>query len=200
MKLFVEDNLRERYLTPHEAGRLLTAVKEGPNTQLPHIVVLLMLSGARKRELLDAKWQDFDLSRLQWRIPKTKSGTHRFVPISDGFAQILRSLPRFPDCDYLLPDPKTLKPFGNIHYAWNQARREAGLSDVRMHDLRHSFASFLINSGRTIYEVQKILGHAQVRTTQRYAHLSQGTLLLAANSAFAASGLDRLISLDAPTG
>ena len=63
-----------------------------------------------------------------------------------------------------------------------------GLSDVRMHDLRHSFASLLINSGRTLYEVQHILGHTQVKTTQRYAHLSQDTLLAAANSVNTALG------------
>jgi len=55
------------------------------------------------------------------------------------------------------------------------------LADVRIHDLRHSFASFLVNAGRSLYEVQKILGHTQVKTTQRYAHLSQGTLIDAAN-------------------
>jgi site-specific recombinase XerD len=64
----------------------------------------------------------------------------------------------------------------------------AGLADVRMHDLRHSFASLLINSGRTLYEVQHILGHTQIKTTQRYAHLSQDTLLAAANAAADAVG------------
>jgi site-specific recombinase XerD len=63
------------------------------------------------------------------------------------------------------------------------ARKKADLADVRIHDLRHTFASLLINSGRTLYEVQQILGHTQVKTTQRYAHLSQETLLAAANSA-----------------
>ena len=61
-------------------------------------------------------------------------------------------------------------------------RQSAGLSDVRLHDLRHSFASFLVNAGRSLYEVQKILGHTQIKTTQRYAHLAQETLLEAANT------------------
>ena len=65
--------------------------------------------------------------------------------------------------------------------SWNTARNEAGLADVRIHDLRHSFASFLVNAGRSLYEVQKILGHTQVKTTQRYAHLAQGTLIDAAD-------------------
>ena len=115
---------------------------------------MLILTGARKREVLDARWEDFDLGREAWRIPISKSG----------------------------------KPYMSVFYAWDTARKSVGLSDVRMHDLRHSFASLLINSGRTLYEVQHILGHTQVKTTQRYAHLSQDTLLAAANSATAALG------------
>ena len=80
------------------------------------------------------------------------------------------------------------QPFVSVFISWNTARKLAGLADVRMHDLRHSFASFLVNAGRTLYEVQKILGHTQVKTTQRYAHLSHDTLLDAANAATRAVG------------
>ena len=62
-------------------------------------------------------------------------------------------------------------------------RKSVGLEDVRVHDLRHSFASFLVNAGRSLYEVQNILGHTQIKTTQRYAHLSQESLISAANAA-----------------
>lgn len=85
-------------------------------------------------------------------------------------------------------NPKTRKPFVSIFCAWDTARKRAGLSDVRVHDLRHSFASLLVNAGRTLYEVQHILGHTQVKTTQRYAHLSQDTLREAANEATKAVG------------
>jgi integrase len=78
----------------------------------------------------------------------------------------------------------------SIFNSWNTARTAAGLPEVRVHDLRHSFASFLINAGRSLYEVQKILGHTQIRTTQRYAHLSQETLLDAANTAVDALGVE----------
>jgi site-specific recombinase XerD len=83
----------------------------------------------------------------------------------------------------VFPNPNTLRPFVSFHCGWDTARKRAGLADVRVHDLRHSFASLLINSGRTLFEVQRILGHTQVKTTQRYAHLSHDTLLDAANSA-----------------
>jgi site-specific recombinase XerD len=70
-----------------------------------------------------------------------------------------------------------------VWYAWDSARKRAGLAHVRIHDLRHSFASFLVNSGRSLYEVQRLLGHAHIKTTQRYAHLSDETLISAANAA-----------------
>ena len=180
--LYEENNKKERYLSSDEAKRLYEAVCASPNQMLRFIVPLLILTGARKRELLDAKWADFDLDRRTWRISMTKTGKARHVPLNDGALQILGLIAREPGCEWLVPNPKTSKPFVSIFAAWNTARTLAGLSDVRIHDLRHSFASLLINQGRTLYEVQHLLGHTQVKTTQRYAHLSQDTLLAASNA------------------
>jgi integrase len=186
--LLEENNKLERYLSVEEAQKLYEAVCKSENTMLKYIVPMLILTGARKREVLDAKWTDFDLSRRAWRIPITKSGKARHVPLSDGALTLLATMPRKSECEWAFANPETGKPYVSIFYAWNTARKSVGLSDVRMHDLRHSFASLLINSGRTLYEVQHILGHTQVKTTQRYAHLSQDTLLAAANSATTALG------------
>ena len=138
--------------------------------------------------MLDARWEDFDLDRQQWRIPVTKAGKPRHVPLSNGVLQLLASVPRDNDCPWVFANPNTHKPYRSFFYSWNTARKQAGLSDVRIHDLRHSFASFLVNAGRSLYEVQKILGHTQVKTTQRYAHLSQDTLIDAANAAMNVMG------------
>ena len=184
--LMEENNKMERYLSVEEAERLYGAVCKSENTMLKYIVPMLILTGARKREVLDAKWEDFDLGRRSWRIPISKSGKARHVPLSDGALNVLASMPR--KVEWAFANPDTGKPYVSIFCAWNTVRKNAGLSNVRMHDLRHSFASLLINSGRTLYEVQHILGHTQVKTTQRYAHLSQDTLLAAANSATAALG------------
>jgi integrase len=186
--LMEENNQMERYLSVEEAERLYDAVCKSQNTMLKYIVPMLILTGARKREVLDAKWEDFDINRRIWRISISKSGKARHVPISDGAMTVLSSLPKNGNTGYAFANPKTSKPFVSVFVAWNTARKSAGLSDVRMHDLRHSFASLLINSGRTLYEVQHILGHTQVKTTQRYAHLSQDTLLAAANAATLAVG------------
>lgn len=188
--LFEENNKRERYISKEEAQRLYAALLESDNPMLRYIVPLLILTGARKREVLDARWEDFDLDRRSWRIPITKTGKARHVPLSDGVLHVLASVPHFLDCPFVVPNPKTLRPYVSVFYSWNTARKAAGMPEVRMHDLRHSFASFLINAGRSLYEVQKILGHTQIRTTQRYAHLSQETLLEAANAALDAVGVE----------
>jgi integrase len=140
------------------------------------------MTGARKRELLDAKWSEFDFDKNLWRVSISKSGKARYIPISSSLKSLLDSVPRIDGCDYVFANPETGKPFVQIYSSWNTARTRAGLPEVRMHDLRHSFASFMVNNGRTLYEVQKILGHTQIKTTQRYAHLSPDTLLDAANS------------------
>ncbi|HID00895.1 MAG TPA: site-specific integrase, partial [Piscirickettsiaceae bacterium] len=107
----------------------------------------------------------------------------RHVPLSDGAIALLAQVPRIEGCEYVFANPDTGRPYTQIFYAWDTARKRAGLDDLRIHDLRHSFASFLVNSGRSLYEVQKILGHTQIKTTQRYAHLSQDSLVSAANCA-----------------
>ena len=187
--LFEENNKRERYLNPLEVKRRHDALLKSDNTQLKYIVPLLLLTGCRKRELLNAQWDHFDLERRTWRIPISKSGKARHVPLSSDVVNLLMQLPRFEGCLYVVPNPKTLKPYVSIFCSWNTARKQAGLPEVRMHDLRHSFASFLVNAGRSLYEVQNILGHSQLVTTQRYAHLSQATLLDATNAAASAAGL-----------
>ena len=179
--LLKENNKKERYLTVEEANALIVELQLSDNKMLQYIIPILILTGARKNEVLKAKWLDFNSDTRLWRIPMTKSGKARHVPISDGLLLLLKSIPRLDNCPWLVPNPKTQLPYISFFCSWNTARKSVGLGDVRVHDLRHSFASFLVNNGRSIYEVQRILGHTQIKTTQRYAHLSQDSLLAAAN-------------------
>ena len=183
VSLYKLDNHKERFLSAEETKRLLQSVAQSDNPMLEHIIKMLVLTGARKREVLDCKWQDFDLQRMSWTIPVTKAGKPRHVPISDAVVRVLNEVPKSTQVEYVFANPKTGKPFKSIFYSWNSARTQAGLADVRIHDLRHSFASFLVNAGRSLYEVQKLLGHTQIKTTQRYAHLSHDTLREAINVA-----------------
>jgi integrase len=159
-------------------------------------VLFLIYTGARKREALDAKWQDIDWDKKSWRIPKTKSGKVRHIPLSMGALSVLealktlclegklgKNLKAFSMDDmtqrHIFANPRTGQPYVSFFYSWNAARIRAGLPDLRVHDLRHSFASFLVNAGRSLYEVQELLGHADIRTTSRYAHLSRERLIAA---------------------
>lgn len=179
------DNEVERFLSAEETKRLLEAVDASANTQLGHIVRLLLLTGCRKRELLDAKWSEIDMDKEVWRIPMERAKTNktRHVPLSEHAMTVLRSVRRLEGCDYVVPNPDTLKPYCSIYFSWDRARKEAGLPDVRMHDCRHSFASWLVEAGIPIYTVSKALGHASSRSTERYAHVSDTTLRTASNAA-----------------
>lgn len=172
-------NARERFLTPEETGRLKEAVVASQNTQLQHIVGLLLLTGARLRELLDARWENVDLDRRSWFIPTSKTGKPRHVPLSTPALAIIEALPRFNGCPWLVPNPETRQPFVSIKHGWQNAIKEANLPGLRLHDLRHSAASFMVNSGVDLFAVGKVLGHANYQSTQRYAHLANDTLLKA---------------------
>lgn len=173
------NNARDRYLNAAEAKRLMTAVEASLNPQLKHIVGLLLLTGARVSELLHAEWRHIDLDKRQWLIPTSKTGKARYVPLSKPAIDILSAVPRFDKCAYVLPNPETRKPFVSIKHAWQTAREEAKLPDLRIHDLRHSAASFMINAGIDLFAVGKVLGHADHKSTMRYSHLANDTLLAA---------------------
>lgn len=186
--LFQLNNAKERYLTSEETVRLHEALERSDNTQLKYIVALMLMFGCRKRELLDAKWEDVDLDRRNWRIPMSKTGKARNIPLSGKALEVLQQLPRWKECPYVVPNPETQKPYVSLFLSWDTARKRAGLAEVRMHDLRHSFASNLVNAGQSIYVVGKLLGHSQVKTTQRYAHLSDATMHAAVEAAANAVG------------
>jgi integrase len=187
IKNLVFDNKIERFLTPEQTQELMNSVQESENEQLQFIVLFLIYTGARKREVLEAKWIDIDWQRKSWRIPKTKSGKIRHVPLSSAAMFMLDKLKfklelKLIDQIPIFANPKTGLPYVSFFYSWDKARTRAGLKEFRIHDLRHSFASCLVNAGRSLYEVQELLGHADIKTTSRYAHLSRERLSDAVNT------------------
>jgi integrase len=168
-------------LCEKQAEVLMQAVAQSGNPMLQHIVLFLIYTGARKNEVLQACWQDVDWQKSSWRIPKTKSGKVRHVPLSRCALELLNKLQNQTKLDHMgkraiFANPETGKPFISFFYSWNSARVRAGMPEFRIHDLRHSFASYLVNAGRSLYEVQELLGHADIKTTSRYAHLSRERL------------------------
>lgn len=171
------NNARERFLSAEEAARLREAVAASQNPRLKDIVGLLLLTGARVGELLQARWEHIDLDRRSWLIPTSKTGRSRHVPISSAALAIIEALPRYDKCEWLIPNPNTRDPFVSIKHGFKRATRVAKLPGLRIHDLRHSAASFMINNHVDIYTVGKVLGHASYQSTQRYAHVSSAGLL-----------------------
>ena len=172
IKNLVFDNKIERYLNSDQTQELMKSIQESENEQLQYIVLFLIYTGARKREVLDAKWIDIDQERKSWRIPKTKSGKIRHVPLSAGALVMLDKLRlklngKPIDQIPIFANPKTGLPYVSFFYSWDKARTRSGLKEFRIHDLRHSFASCLVNAGRSLYEVQELLGHADIKTTSR---------------------------------
>ena len=178
----LEDNgACERYLSQGEVQLLFAELDHNRNVQVGRVIRLLLYTGARKREVLDARWEFVDFERRLLTVPLSKSGRPRHIPLSDAAITLLQALPRQDDIPWVFFNPKTKKPPVSIFYAWDSIRKKVGLADVRLHDLRHSFASFLVNSGRSLYEVQRLLGHHAPKVTMRYAHLSPAGLIDAVN-------------------
>ena len=102
-----------------------------------------------------------------------------YVLVPTAAPAMMEALPRFEGCPWLVPNPETLKSYVAIQHSWERATRVAGLKGLRIHDLRHSAASFMVNSGVDLFAVGKVLGHATYQSTQRHAHLANDTLMVA---------------------
>jgi integrase len=167
---------RNRFLSRQEAQRLVDAITVDENRTAANAILLLMLTGARRNEITQAKWEHVLWTERKLLVPLSKSGKPRWIALSTSAMSLLDSIPKLAGCDYIFPSPITGRPCPSLWFPWRRIRARAGLQDVRLHDLRHSFASFLVNEGVSLYVVQALLGHANARTTQRYAHLASDTL------------------------
>ena len=173
-----KENKRERFLQPDEIKKLIEALNQEENKQASTFIYLLLVTGARRSEGLKAKWQDFDLEKKLWKIPieNSKSGKVRYIPLSESAIRAIKGLKPKRGNPYVF----TGKDKGHMwspKRVWDRVKKKAGLDDLRLHDLRHSFASILVSGGRSLYEVQKILGHSKPEMTQRYAHFAPDRLI-----------------------
>jgi integrase len=167
---------RNRFLSRAEAQRLVDAITVDENRTAANAILLLMLTGARRNEITQAKWEHVLWTERKLLVPLSKSGKPRWIALSTSAMSLLDSIPKLAGCAHIFPSSITGRPCPSLWFPWRRIRARAGLQDVRLHDLRHSFASFLVNEGVSLYVVQALLGHANARTTQRYAHLASDTL------------------------
>jgi len=171
---------RDRFLTSEETQRLLVAIAADENRTAAQAITLLLLTGARRNEITQARWDYVNFDKRALLVPLSKSGKPRTIALNEQALDLLRAVPRIAGNPYVFPSEVTGRPCASLYFPWDRIRQRAGLYSVRLHDLRHSFASFLVNQGISLYVVQGLLGHSHARTTQRYAHLAQQTLLDAA--------------------
>ena len=181
-----EEQPSERYLTSEEMSRLGEALTREEKSDPDAVywvaaVRLLMVTGARLDEILTLKWEMVDWERSVAFLPESKTGKKplHLVPAA---IEILRAIPRVQDTPYVIVGRVQGAHLVNVRKRWNRVRREIGLSQVRLHDLRHTFASVAVSNGYSLPVIGKLLGHKSLRTTERYAHL--------ANSVVAEAGQD----------
>ncbi|PWK61324.1 tyrosine-type recombinase/integrase [Roseicyclus mahoneyensis] len=175
---------RQRFLSKEEILRLLAECGKINHPYLQLFIRFLLLTGARKGEARTMRWCDIDVASGVWRVPVSKNGRSRRIMLSaaalDTLEQVKRRTlilgQRVGPEHHVFPNPKTGTCYHGFHLAYFRARDAAGLPEVRIHDLRHTYASLLINNGVSLYEVQELLGHSSVAMTQRYAHLAPNKL------------------------
>jgi integrase len=184
-----QEQKRKRYLSADELKRLTKALDEHPNQQAANVFRLLLLSGARSGEALAATWDRFDLAAGIWTKPgaTTKQKTDHVVPLSPQARQLLERIRREQDEAERFVFPGSGESGHRIILKkdWARITRAAGITGLRIHDLRHSYASTLASAGWGLPVIGALLGHTQPGTTQRYAHLVGDVLARATNQASA---------------
>ena len=175
VKRFDDCEQREVYLKPEEYRRLVAVLRDHPNQQSARAIALLMLTGSRRGEVLGLRWNEIDFERGIWRKPKgrVKQKKTSTVPLNSQALTILREIRASQDDEGELAFPGDEgKARVEIKKFWQRVKVAAELpNDFRMHDLRHSYASLLAESGTPLKTIGKLLGHASTTTTDRYAHI-----------------------------
>ena len=172
---------RERFLTQAEFSRLGRVLSEAEargevSDRSAAAIRLLMLTGCRCGEILRLRWDEVDLERRELRLRDSKTGP-RTVPLSPPAARVLSDRPREPGTPWVLPGTIAGQHLKTIEGPWNKVRVRAGLDDVRLHDLRHSFASRALALGESLPVIGKLLGHSEIQTTARYSHLAEDSVM-----------------------
>ena len=171
---------RERFLSKEEITSLAAALDAAEDRRAADIIRMCMLTGARLGEVRQARFEQFNLEHLSWSKPPmmTKQRRAHRVPISDETAAIVRqrqlSVPG--GTPWLFPGDTPGQPVQEVRRFWVQIQKQCALQDVRIHDLRHTFASLLVSGGASLEMIGKLLGHSQTQTTLRYAHLMESPL------------------------
>ena len=169
------DKKNERYLSAEELSVLGSALTDaeasGQNPIAINAIRLLIFTGCRKSEVLKLRWDEVDFQQGYLNFPDSKTGQKR-VPLGSSALEVLVSIKRIDGNPFVFPGEKDGSHFIGLPRIWRRIRSDAGLSDVRLHDLRHSFASVGVGAGIGLPVVGRLLGHRDSTTTARYAHVA----------------------------
>ena len=174
-----KEHKRERFLSPEETERLGQVLREAEE-EMPSAVAafrLLLLTGCRMSEIRDLRWEYVKDDCIE--LPDAKTGG-RVVPLGPEARAVLSAIPRDEDNPWVIAGRLPGSHLTDLQRPWRRIRKQAGLEDVRIHDLRHSFASRALALGESLTMIGKLLGHTQVQTTARYAHLARDSIQTAA--------------------
>lgn len=183
IQLLLVNNEVENYLDEEQTQALLEVLKTDANRSVCNILMFLLSTGARLNEALTATWKNVNVEGCAWKVDavRSKSKQIRSIPLNDSALWVLEQLPSKEKSEYLFPSPVTGKPYTTITRAWYRLRKLAGVK-VRIHDLRHGYASMLASSGHSALVISRVLGHRDPRSSLRYMHLSAKALQEAANA------------------
>jgi integrase len=178
IKLYREGR-RERFLSEQEIGKAAEAIDEAEREGVigRHAAAglrLALFTGARSGEVTALEWKHIDWERRFARLPDSTTNEPRTIHLSDAALEMLRALPRIGP--HVVAGAKPGEPYKNLSRAWIIARTKRGLGDVRLHDLRHSYASLAAGRGVSLQMIGKLLGHRVAATTMRYSHLARGAV------------------------
>ncbi len=179
IKKLPEADPRQRFLSGDELSRFVVAVNVEAGSTTANAIVLLLLTGLRRMELLSLRWSDVHLDSASAWLRKTKSGRGRHVVLNSAALNLLLKMKEQADsrCPWVFPASRGDGHLIDIRKAMARAMARANISDLRPHDLRRSFASLAVNAGVDLYQIKDLLGHSTVAVTQNaYAHLQQNTL------------------------
>ena len=168
---------RERFLSEEEFRRLGRTLAEaetrkGVSVHAVAAIRLLLLTGCRRNEILTLRWKDVDLEARELKLEDSKTGA-RTVPLSPEAVDVLANISRVEGNPYVIPGKLKGKRMRNLNDPWDLICERAKIENARLHDCRHSFASRALALGEGLPMIGKLLGHTQVETTARYAHLAQ---------------------------
>ena len=177
---------RERFLSQAELGRLGDALRiaERDKSSSPWVIAavrLLTFTGMRRNEILTLRWEHVSEERESFCLPDSKTG-QKVVHLNAPALAVLQSIPRLALNPYVICGEKPGHHLVNLEKPWRRIRKAAQLDDVRLHDLRHSFASVAASGGQSLIVIGKMLGHSQPATTARYAHLADDPVKAASNA------------------